>query len=84
MYIKLDEDERAMLNKVQEATWTNYEIEGNYIKADNLLVALEDLITTYDELQEQYDDLERNLEENYKPIDNDPYETYGVSPRDFC
>lgn len=83
MYIKLNEDERAMLNKVQEATWTNYEIEGNYIKADNLIVALEDLMTAYEGLKEERDDLKRDLEENYKPIDDDPYEFYGVSRNDF-
>lgn len=83
MYIKLNEEERTMLNKVQEATWTSYEIEGNYIKADNLLVALEDLITTYEALEEQYDDLKRDLEENYEEKNVDPYEFYGVSRSDF-
>lgn len=64
MYIKLNEDERAMLNKVQEATWTNYEVEGNYIKADNLLVALEDLMTTYEELKEEFEDYKTDYDED--------------------
>jgi hypothetical protein len=71
MYIKLTEKEREMLNKVMEITYTTYEPEGYFIKGENLIVALEDLLTEYEGLQEKYDDFKQDVEDNYKQI---PYE----------
>ena len=71
MYIKLNDDERAKLNRIMEITYTYYDVEGNYIKGDDLWVALEDLLTYYEGLEEQFEDFKQNVEDNYKQI---PYE----------
>lgn len=71
MYIKLTEEERTKLNRVMEITYTYYDVEGNYIKGDDLWTALEDLLIYYEGLEEQFEDFKQNVEDNYKKI---PYE----------
>lgn len=71
MYIKLTEEDRIKLNRVMEITYTYYNVEGNYIKGDDLWTALEDLLTYYEGLEEQFEDFKQDVEDNYKQI---PYE----------
>ena len=40
----------------------------SYINADNLVVALEDMLVEYDHMKEMYDDLKQDVEDNYRPI----------------
>lgn len=68
-----------IINKLEDITQCDYErivlkdkftgetIES-YISSQNLICAIEDLITTYGGLEEKYEDLKSDLNENYKYI----------------
>ena len=78
MYLKIDE---AALKKIEDITMYDFEAEGSFLPADNVIEIIEDLLLEIDRLQEKYEDLEQDLEENYKPIPAS--EQYGISDRDF-
>lgn len=71
VYYKLTEDERALMNKVVEATCGDYEINELYIPIENLMCAIEDLFFEYDHVKEELEDTIRDREDNWRPI---PYE----------
>ena len=60
MYLKLDEKELKIIEKLTKLTSTNYELVGDMFPCDSFLSAIENLMFEYDYLQEKYDDLERN------------------------
>ena len=81
MYYKLNEKEKEIMEKVSNQTYSDYELEGDFIPADSLMSAIEDLLLEVEHQQECYEDLERDLEDNYKPISQ--AEQYDVSDSDF-
>ena len=81
MYYKLNEKEKEIIQKASDYTFTDYELEGNFISVDSLISAIEDLLLEVEHQQECYEDLERDLEDNYQPISQ--AEQYEVSDRDF-
>ena len=81
MYYKLNEKEKEIMGKVSNETFTDYELEGDFIPVDSLMSAIEDLLLEVEHQQECYEDLERDLEDNYRPISQ--AEQYEVSDSDF-
>lgn len=81
MYYKLDEKEKEIMEKVSNQTYTDYELEGDFIPVDSLMSAIEDLLLEIEHQQECYEDLERDLEDNYRPISQ--AEQYEISDSDF-
>lgn len=79
MYYKLDREEYRLCKNVEKITNSDYDVDNGFISSDNLIGALEELLSEYENLQERYNDLENDLEENYKPIPID----LGLSDRDF-
>ena len=87
-YKNLNEEELKLIEEIVKITDVDYELKGNFIPTDNLLIALKDMLWEYhnkeEELKGKIDDLEYDLENNYELKRFDPYEEYGVSPKDFC
>jgi hypothetical protein len=81
MYYKLNEKEKEIMEKVSNQTYTDYELEGDFIPVESLMSAIEDLLLEIEHQQECYEDLERDLEDNYRPIPQ--AEQYDVSDSDF-
>ena len=79
MYYKLDEKGLELIKRVEVLTWSDFELQNDFIKVEMLETALEELMYEYESLKEKYSDLEKDLEENYKAIPID----YGMSDRDF-
>ena len=78
MYSDLVEINDKLIEKVMDATNTDYEVVRlynkaeekveTYINTDNLVVALEDMWVEYDHMKEMYEDLKQDVEDNYRPI----------------
>lgn len=78
MYKDLVEINDKLIEKVMAVTNTDYEVAKfynkieekyeSYINADNLVVALEDMLVEYDHMKEMYEDLKQDVEDNYRPI----------------
>lgn len=81
MYYKLNEKEKEIMEKVSNQTYTDYELEGDFIPVESLMSAIEDLLLEIEHQQECYEDLQRDLEDNYRPIPQ--AEQYDVSDSDF-
>lgn len=83
MYMMLTDTELERVKRVSEITFTDYEVQGNFISGDTLLAALEDLLVSYDAKEEEIQDLHKEISENYKIIDKNMYEEYGIKEGDF-
>lgn len=80
-YCKLPKEEIETLKKVEKITYTDYEIDGQYVPIEKFMFMIEDLLIELDKAEEKYNDLEEQLRENYRPIS--VAEQYGISERDF-
>lgn len=83
MYYELREGEYDVMHEITKITFADYEMKGNLIPVDALVVALEDLLSEYRRKEEEIEDLKNEIEENYELKRTNPYEEYGVSERDF-
>lgn len=77
-----------ILEKASNITLTNYDIKwfdaeniSGYIKEENLIDIIEDLIIEVNRLEEEIEDIEEDIRDNYKRISND--EQVGISSKDF-
>lgn len=59
-----------ILNKVQEATITDYEAVDGKVTVDSLKGMVEDLLIELENSDDKYRELEADLNENYRPIRN--------------
>lgn len=71
VYYRMNDNERAIMNKITELTGVNYELHGEFVPVESLMSAVSDLLYEIDTVQEKYDDIKNDLENNYRPI---PYE----------
>lgn len=81
MYYKLDNDELEKINRVSKITLTDYELKGNFIPVESMMVAIENLLIEIDNLEEERKNREQDIEDNYRPYTRE--ELYGVSDKDF-
>ena len=84
--------ERKLVNAAKEITGSKYEAEDwtkfgkptkVFVKEDALESMIEDLIDSYNAVVEKFEDYVKEVDENYKRSNSDPYLEYGVSPQDF-
>ena len=83
MYMLLTDTELDRIKEVSKVTITDYEVQGNFISGDTLLAALEDLLLFYHAKEEELEDLHKEISENYKFVEKNMYEEYGISESDF-
>jgi hypothetical protein len=80
MYVVFD---KKLIEMAEEITGTDYKADGMIIDKDNLEFMVEELIYRYKELEDKFADYVKEVDENYKRSNSDPYLEYGVSPQDF-
>ena len=69
MKYKLDEYWKAVEQKAEKITMTNYEVDyQDYIELENLLSIIEDLIGEVEHLKEEKEEIEQDRDDNYRPI----------------
>lgn len=81
MYYKLNEKEKEIMEKAGDWTFEDYEIEGDFIKVDKLMGCIEELLNELNLQLQAYDDLQRDMEDNYRPINK--AEQYDIHDSDF-
>ena len=83
MYYELSESELRRIEEISSVTGVDYELKGNFIPVESLLVAAEDMLVECETLAEKLQDLREEISENYELKKVNPYIEYGVSERDF-
>lgn len=82
MKYKLDEYWKNIEQKAEKITMTNYEVDyQDYIKVENLLSIIDDLIREIEHLKEEKEAIEQDRNDNYRPIP--VKEQVGYSEKDF-
>lgn len=61
MYYELKENEKTLINKVEEVLLTKYELKGDLISVDDLLDMIDELTFGYEQLEQENKDLKREL-----------------------
>lgn len=75
--------DKELIKMAEEITGSDYEADGYIIEKDSLEFMVEELIYRYKELEDKFADYVKEVDENYKRSNSDPYLEYGVSPQDF-
>jgi hypothetical protein len=75
--------DKELIKMAEEITGSDYKADGYIIDKDNLEFMVEELIYRYKELEDKFADYVKEVDENYKRSNSDPYLEYGVSPQDF-
>lgn len=83
MFYKLDNDELNTIIKASKITFTDYELQGNFISVENMMNVIEDLLIEIDRLEEKSTDLEHDIENNYELKEYNLYSEYGLRKSDF-
>ena len=61
MYYKLKENEKTLINKVEEILLIKYELKGDLVSVDDLLDMIDELTFGYEQLEQENKDLKREL-----------------------
>ena len=61
MYYELKENEKTLINKVEEILLTKYELKGDLVSVDDLLDMIDELTFGYEQLEQENKDLKREL-----------------------
>lgn len=84
----VDEKINSILERAFNVTLTDYEIrwfdrsnKEGYIRAEDLISIIEDLICEVGYLKEEIEDIKQDIQDNYKPIP--VAEQIGVGEKDF-
>lgn len=75
--------DKELIKMAEEITGSDYKADGYIIDKDSLEFMVEELIYRYKELEDKFADYVKEVDENYKRSNSDPYLEYGVSPQDF-
>jgi hypothetical protein len=78
--IKID---RKLIEAAENITGSNYEASGDIISTDGIELMIEELIDSFYQVVEKFEDYVKEVDENYRRINTDPYYEYGVNERDF-
>lgn len=65
MFLEIGE---KLAERMQEITGVNYLDKGDFMNAEYIITAFEDLIDAYYSLQEEYEDFKQDVEDNYEPV----------------
>lgn len=80
MYLRINWE---LYEKICDITGTCYGAIGEFLPPEGIISMLEDLLFEIDAKNEQLEDMENDIKENYILKENNPYDEYGVSERDF-
>lgn len=64
MYYKLDNANKEYLEDVQNITNVDYEVKGDFIEVESLMIALKDMVVEYQNLKERFEDYKTNYDED--------------------
>lgn len=78
---RLTSDEYEMIKKIERITLSDYELLGDFVPSDSLMIIIEDLYVELEKEREKNADLRQDREDNYRPISI--AEQVGISDRDF-
>ena len=67
-YYYLDKDLKKVIEKASKITFTQYEMFGDFIEAEQLLYILQDLIGEFEGLEEEFEDYKQFVQDNYKQM----------------
>lgn len=79
---------KKLIDAAEAITGSDYETETlikdiSVISDDAIEFMVEELIHRYRELEDKFIEYDKQVNENYKRINTDPYLEYGVSEKDF-
>ena len=74
VYYKLNENEKEIVKNVQKRTITEYDIQNDFISAQDIMYMVEDLLLEIDRLEEELEEEIQDRKDNYKRIS---YEEMG-------
>ena len=80
--------EKKLVDAAENITGSNYEAEKFIqslvmISDDAADLMIEELIHSYNAVVKKFEDYVKEVDENYRRINTDPYYEYGVNERDF-
>lgn len=78
---KLTSDEYEMIKKIERITLSDYELIGDFVPSESLMIIIEDLYVELEKEREKNADLRQDIKDNYRPISI--AEQVGISDRDF-
>ena len=78
---KLTSDEYEMIKKIERITLSDYELIGDFVPSESLMIIIEDLYVELENEREKNADLRQDIKDNYRPISI--AEQVGISDRDF-
>jgi hypothetical protein len=78
--VSIDEE---LITMAEEITGSNYEASGSLISTDAIEFMLEELIHAYNAVVKKFEEYVKEVDENYRRINTDPYLEYGVNEREF-
>lgn len=68
VYYKLNENEKEIVKNVQKRTITEYDIQNDFISAQDIMYMVEDLLLEIDRLEEELEEEIQDRKDNYKRI----------------
>ena len=68
MFQKLTSDEYELIKKIERVTLSDYELIGDFVPSDSLMIIIEDLYIELEKEREKNADLRQDREDNYRPI----------------
>ncbi len=83
LYYELNQEEIKMIKEIEELTVTNFEIKDNLIEIDNLIQSLYNIFYEYKQKDEEFREYKEKVKNNYVLKEEDPYEEYGISKKEF-
>lgn len=78
---KLTSDEYEMIKKIERITLSDYELIGDFVPSESLMIIIEDLYVELEKERKKNADLRQDIKDNYRPISI--AEQVGISDRDF-
>lgn len=73
-YYKLSDDEKEIIKKVQGRTITEYDLQNDFIAAQDMMYMVEDLLNEINRLEEEKEEIIQDRNDNYKRLS---YEEMG-------
>ena len=68
VYYKLSEDEKEIIKKVVKRTYTQYDIQNDFINVQHIMYMVEDLLEEIGVLEERLEEEIQDKEDNYRKL----------------
>lgn len=66
--MELNEKQLDLYKRIQQITFTDYELKANELKPESIWNMVEDLFYEIEHLEEELEDIKQDIEANYRPI----------------